>query len=84
MWGEVCSVDGRMAYFLPGDFGSKSVFAYNSANNKWAELPKCPNYDISSLPLVGRHQTMKSLTHSSASLIISGQNSFLPCQPSTG
>ena len=41
MVGEVSVVDGRVAYFLPG--GSKSVFAYNSTNNKWSELPKCPN-----------------------------------------
>ena len=40
MYGEVSGVDGRVAYFQPG--GSKSVFAYNSTNNKWSELPKCP------------------------------------------
>ena len=47
MWGEVSVVDGSVAYFLPGVIGSKSVFAYNSTNNKWSELPKCPNFDFS-------------------------------------
>ena len=41
MWGEVSVVDGSVAYFLPRE--SKSVFAYNSTNNKWSELPECPN-----------------------------------------
>ena len=45
MWGEVSVVDGSVAYFLPG--GSKSVFAYNSTNNKWSELPECPNSGFS-------------------------------------
>ena len=45
MCGEVSVVDGSMAYFRPG--GSKSVFAYSSTNNKWSELPKCPNSDFS-------------------------------------
>ena len=45
MVGEVSVVDGRVVYFLPG--GSKSVFVYNSTNNKWSELPKCPNHGFS-------------------------------------
>ena len=45
IYGEVSVVDGSVAYFRPG--GSNSVFAYNSTNNKWSELPKCPNYDFS-------------------------------------
>ena len=45
MWGEVSAVDGSVAYFQPEL--SKSVFAYNSTNNKWSELPKCPNYGFS-------------------------------------
>ena len=43
--GEVSGVDGCVAYFLP--WGYKSVFAYNSTNNKWSELPKCSNEDFS-------------------------------------
>ena len=45
MFGEVSAVDGSVVYFLPG--GSKSAFAYNSTNNKWSELPKCPNFYVS-------------------------------------
>ena len=45
MCGEVAAVDGSMAYFLPEL--SKSVFAYNSTNNKWSEIPKCPNSSFS-------------------------------------
>ena len=47
MWGEVSAVDGRAAYFLPGNNYSNIVFAYNSTNNKWSELPECPNYNFS-------------------------------------
>ena len=45
MYGEVSAVDGRVAYFRPG--GSNSVLACNSTNNRWSELPKCPNYGFS-------------------------------------
>ena len=45
MWGEVSAVDESVAYFRPGD--SKSVFAYNSTNNKWSELPQCHNFYFS-------------------------------------
>ena len=45
VYGEVSAVDGSVAYFLSK--GSKSVLAYNSTNNKWTELPECPNYDFS-------------------------------------
>ena len=45
MWGEVFAVDESVVYFRPGD--SKSVFAYNSTNNKWSELPQCPNFYFS-------------------------------------
>ena len=44
MRGEVAAVDGSVAYFrsaVPSFL--YSVFAYNSANNKWSELPRCPN-----------------------------------------
>ena len=49
MWGEVSVVDGSVAYFQP--CLSKSVFAYNSTNNKWSELPECHN-NSSSLAVV--------------------------------
>ena len=49
MVGGVSAVDGRVAYFRPG--GSKSIITYNSTNNKWSELPKCPNFG-SSLAMV--------------------------------
>jgi len=45
MYGVVSAVDGTVAYFRPG--GSNNVFAYNSTNNKWYELPKCPNSGFS-------------------------------------
>ena len=45
MWGEVSVVNESMAYFRP--MRSKSVFAYNSTNKKWSELPKCPNSSFS-------------------------------------
>ena len=53
MIGEVATVDGRVAYFLPEDLMSRFTFAYNSATNKWSELPKCPNYGFS-LAVVNR------------------------------
>ena len=37
MRGKVSAVNGCVAYFRPSK--SKSVFAYNSTNNKWSELP---------------------------------------------
>ena len=48
MCGEVVAVDGSVAYFrsaVPSFL--YSVFAYNSANNKWSELPRCPNSGFS-------------------------------------
>ena len=45
MWGAVSAVDGSMAYFQV--VKSKKVFAYNSTNNNWSGLPKCPNYGFS-------------------------------------
>ena len=47
MWGEVSVVDGSVAYFLPGYYGSQIVYAYNSTNNKWSLLPECPNSGFS-------------------------------------
>ena len=45
MYGEVAAVDGSVAYFISSGF--KSVFAYNSTNNKWSELPECPTSYVS-------------------------------------
>ena len=50
MSGEVVAVDGSVAYFRSAVVSNSSlyrVFAYNSANNKWSELPRCPNYGFS-------------------------------------
>ena len=44
MYGEVSAVNGSVAYFRP--MGS-NVFAYNSTNSKWSELPKSPNSSFS-------------------------------------
>ena len=44
MGGKVAVVDGGVAYFSSG---GGEVFAYNSADSKWSELPKCPNYGFS-------------------------------------
>ena len=45
MYGEVAAVEGSVAYFRP--VGSNIVVAYNSTDNKWSELPECPNYSFS-------------------------------------
>ena len=42
MRGEVAAMGGGVAYFHPGG-RRHEVFAYNSTNNNWSELPKCPN-----------------------------------------
>ena len=44
MWRNVAAVNGGVAYFSPGEH---EVFAYNSADSKWSELPKCPNRKFS-------------------------------------
>jgi len=49
MCGEVAAVNGSVAYLRP--WGSNRVFAYNSTNNKWSELPECPN-NVFSLAIV--------------------------------
>ena len=72
MCGEVSAVDGSVAYFLPD--GYKSVFAYNSTNNKWSELPKCPNDGFSLamvnslLTAVGGETSNREVTNSLFSL----------------
>ena len=45
MAGGVSVGDECVAYFKP--WASKSVFDYNSTNNKWSQLPECPKYDFS-------------------------------------
>ena len=52
MSGEVVAVDGSVAYFrrnevILGSTEENSVYAYNSENNKWSELPECPYCDFS-------------------------------------
>ena len=44
MYGKTAAVDGSVAYFSPDEH---EVFTYNSTNNKWSELPKCPNHGFS-------------------------------------
>ena len=41
---QVAPVDGGVAYFSSGGY---EVFAYNSADSKWSELPQCPNWGFS-------------------------------------
>ena len=72
MVGEVSVVDGSVAYFRP--VGSKSVFAYNSTNNKWSELLGCPNSGFSLamvnglLTAIGGRASKYELTNSLLSL----------------
>ena len=50
MYGDVSVVDGSVAYFQPDgiiDERDNQVFVYNSTNNKWSELPNCPNSYVS-------------------------------------
>ena len=47
MLGQLVAVDGSVAYFLTKLVINHRVFAYNSLNDKWSELPRCPNHDIS-------------------------------------
>ena len=53
MLGQLVAVDGSVAYFLTKLVINYHVFAYNSLDNKWSELPRCPNHDIS-LAVVNR------------------------------
>ena len=65
-------MDESVAYFRPG--GSNCVLAYNSTNNKWYELPKCPNSDFSLamvnslLTAIGRMKPNYEVTNSLLSL----------------
>ena len=71
-WGEVSAVDGSVAYFRPGV--SNSVITYNSTNNKWSELPKCPNSYVSLamvnslLTAIGGETSNREVTNSLLSL----------------
>ena len=72
MVGEVSVVDGSVAYFRPVE--SKSIFTYNSTNNKWSELLGCPNYAFSLavvnslLTAIGGRKPNDELTNSLLSL----------------
>ena len=56
--GEVAAVDGSVAYFRPGGYGARKVFAYNSTSHKWSELPMCPYHMYAfSLAVVNGHLT---------------------------
>ena len=73
MGGKVAPVDGGVAYFTSGP-GVDEVFAYNSADNKWSELPKCPNRAFSPaminglLTAIGGKKSIFQLTNSLLSL----------------
>jgi len=47
MHGEVCAVNGSVAYFRPGGIKENVVLVYDSPKNNWSELPRCPNRDFS-------------------------------------
>ena len=74
IWGQVTAVDGSVAYFLPGLYKSKCVFAYNSTTNEWSQLPECPNCDFSLavvnslLTAIGGKTPTNELTNSLLSL----------------
>ena len=70
MSGKVAPVDRGVAYFSGGD----EVIAYNSARNKWSELPKCPNNGFSPaminglLTAIGGMNSILEFTNSLVSL----------------
>ena len=51
LYGEVAVVDGGVAYIRAWGNNKENVFAYNSTNDTWSELPKPTNYG-SSLAMV--------------------------------
>ena len=85
MCGEVSVVDGSVAYFQPEL--SKSVFAYNSTNSKWSELPKCPNSSFSLaivnslLTAIGGETSNYEVTNSLLSLTDSKWTKKFPPMP---
>ena len=85
MWGKVSAVDGSVAYFQPARFNS--VFAYNSANNKWSELSECRNCDFSLamissfLTAIGGRTPKYEITNSLLSLTDSKWTERFPPMP---
>ena len=85
MSGEVSAVDGSVAYFQP--VGSKSAFAYNSTNNKWSELPECPNSYVSLamvnslLTAIGGKTSNREVTNSLFSLTDNKWTKWFPPMP---
>ena len=71
MSGKVAPVDGGVAYFSPREH---VMIAYNSARNKWSELPKCPNDGFSPaminglLTAIGGMKSILEFTNSLVSL----------------
>ena len=80
MFGEVVAVDRGVAYFRPEGYRMQIVLAYNCTNNKWSELPKCPNHSfsiavISGLPTAIGGKTVKDgVTNSLLSLTDIGED----------
>ena len=87
MVGEVAAVEESVAYFRPGDVYSKGVVAYNSATNKWSELPECPNYGFSLavvnglLSAIGGKTSTELVTNSLLSLTDNKWTEKLPPMP---
>ena len=87
MVGEVAAVEESVAYFRPGDVYSKGVVAYNSATNKWSELPECPNYGFSLavvnglLTAIGGKTSTELVTNSLLSLTDNKWTEKLPPMP---
>ena len=83
----MAAVDEGVGYFSPGE---DEVFAYNSTNNKWSELPKCPNYGFSLavvnsfLTAIGGRTSSDKVTNTLLSLTDDKWTKwFPPCQLST-
>ena len=87
MWGEVTVVDGGVAYFQPQGFIEPSVIAYNSEENKWFEIPKCPNHGFSLavinslLTVIGGETPTNEVTNSLLSLTDSEWTEQFPPMP---
>ena len=47
MNGKATATNGRVAYFLPGQYRSAGILTYNYSKSEWSELPECPNHDFS-------------------------------------
>ena len=85
MCGEVSAVDGSVAYFKPQ--WTKSVFVYNFTNNKWSELPECPNSGFSLamvnslLTAIGGNTPNNEVTNSLLSLTDNKWTKNFPSMP---